>query len=194
MSRAAVETLTTAIDLGFEAARKGEAEGFAEWVRAVELPLRVSLRPFARQVDVEAIVQEGLLRMWVLAPRLALDGPNASLRYATRLVRNLALREIERLRRLPPAPGDGADVVVQPVPPADRGLPRIIVDCFSRLPRKPREALLARVTDGASEPDRDLAARLGMRLNTFLQNIVRARRHLARCLESHGISPREYTP
>jgi hypothetical protein len=36
-------------------------------------------------------------------------------------------------------------------------------------------------------PDRDLASSLGMRLNTFLQNIVRARTLLSRCLEAAGI-------
>jgi RNA polymerase sigma-70 factor (ECF subfamily) len=188
-----VETTASAVDRGFERARVGDPEGFAEWVRAVELPLRKSLRPFARRVDVEAIVQEGLLRMWVLAPRLGVQGPDASLRYATRLVRNLALKEIERGSRLDPVPPRDDDVAIQPDPPADRGLRRIITDCFSRLPRKPREALLARVSDGGDQPDRDLAAGLGMRLNTFLQNIVRARRHLATCLESHGVSPREYS-
>ena len=34
---------------------------------------------------------------------------------------------------------------------------------------------------------RTLAARLRMTVNTFLQNVVRARRHLAECLGSKGI-------
>jgi len=187
-----VVTSPSAIDLAFERARRGDPEGFADWVRAGELPLRRSLRPFTRRVDVEAIVQEGLLRMWDLAPRIDLQGRDASLRYAARLVRNLALKEIERGARLDPIPPGDDDVVIQPDRPPDSGLRRIIMDCFSRLPRKPREALLARVSDGGDNPDRDLAASLGMRLNTFLQNIVRARRHLASCLESHGVPPREY--
>lgn len=183
----------TPIDHAFLRTRHGDPEGFTDWVRAVELPLRGSLRRFARHVDVESITQEGLLRMWRLAPTIELEGKDASLRYALRLVRNLALREIERNRIYVPEDPEGNDPEVLPDPPPDPGLRRILIDCFGRLPRRPREALLARIRRGGVEPDRELAERLGMRLNTFLQNIVRARRSLARCLESHGVSSREYT-
>jgi len=183
----------TPIDQAFRRAQHGDPEGFTDWVRVVELPLRGSLRRFARHVDVESITQEGLLRMWRLAPTVKLEGEDASLRYAVVLVRNLALREIERNRIYVPEDPEGNEPEVLPDPPPDPGLRRILIDCFGRLPRKPREALLARITRGGAEPDRTLADRLGMRPNTFLQNIVRARRHLARCLESHGVSPREYT-
>ncbi len=187
----------TAIDAAFARARLGEHEGFAEWVRAVERPIRASLRAFARRVDVEAIVQEALLRMWVLAPRIALDGQNASLRYALKLVRNLALREAERMGRFEPLdpgePGGNPGPSVQPQPPPDPGLRRAILDCIRRLSRMPARAIRARLEGGGVEPDRVLAERLGMTLNTFLQNVVRARRSLSECLESKGISAREYT-
>jgi DNA-directed RNA polymerase specialized sigma24 family protein len=182
----------TPIDHAFARTRHGDPNGFTDWVRAVELSLRGSLRRFARHVDVESILQEGLLRMWRLAPTIDLEGKDASLRYALRLIRNLALREIERNRIYVPEDPAGNDPEVQPEPPLDPGLLRILKDCFARLPRKPREALLARIERGDAEPDRALAEGIGMRLNTFLQNIVRARRHLARCLESHGVSSREY--
>ena len=188
----------SAVDVAFWRARSGDHEGFADWVRLVELPLRTSLRRLARRVDVEAIVQEGLLRMWLLAPTLALDGEDASLRYALRLVQNLALREAERLRRFDPLdPAQlehSPELVVAPDPPPDPSLRRAILDCISRLPQKPREALQARLAGRGVEPDRALAERLRMSLNTFLQNIVRARRHLARCLESRGIAQGEYSP
>jgi DNA-directed RNA polymerase specialized sigma24 family protein len=183
----------TTVDQAFRRAQSGDPGGFTDWVRAVELPLRSSLRRFARYVDVESIVQEGLLRMWRLAPTIELEGKDASLRYATVLVRNLALRETERNRIYVSENPEGNDPEVLPDPPPDPGLRRILIECFRRLPRKPREALLARIKRGGAEPDRKLAEGMGMRLNTFLQNIVRARRHLARCLESHGISSREYT-
>ena len=83
----------TQVDTAFRAVSRGDHGAFARWVGLVEIPLRGSLRRFARQVDVEAIVQEGLLRMWRLASRVELEGEDASLRYALRLVRNLALRE-----------------------------------------------------------------------------------------------------
>jgi hypothetical protein len=38
-----------------------------------------------------------------------------------------------------------------------------------------------------AEPDTHLAERVGMRPNTFLQNIARARRFLADCLRKRGI-------
>ena len=186
----------TAIDAVFARARNGDHEGFAGWVRAVERPLRSSLRGFARQVDVEAVVQEGLTRMWVLAPRVVFEGENASLRYALKLVRNLALREIERSSRFEPfdpgGSGENPGPAVEPDPPPDPGLRRAILDCIGRLSRKPADALAARLRGDGIEPDRVLAERLGMTLNTFLQNIVRARRSLAECLESKGISTREY--
>jgi DNA-directed RNA polymerase specialized sigma24 family protein len=183
----------TPIDHAFLRAQHGDHEGFTDWVRAVELPLRGALRRFARHVDVESITQECLLRMWRLAPTVKVEGENASLRYAVVLVRNLALREIERNRIYVSQNPDENEPDVLPDPPPDPGLRRILIDCFRRLPQRPRQALLARITRSGAAPDRTLADGLGMRLNTFLQNIVRARRHLARCLESHGVSPREYT-
>ena len=50
-----------------------------------------------------------------------------------------------------------------------------------------REVLDARLGSGGGSSDDDLAERLGMRLNTFLQNFTRARKLLADCLREHGI-------
>ncbi len=180
------------VDHAFWRTQEGDHEGFTDWVRRVELPLRASLRRFARSVDVEAIVQEALLRMWTLAPTLTLTGEDASLRYALRLARNLALREAERVARFDPLDPEiegSPETTIDPEPPSDPGLRQAILECIGRLPRKPREALLARLAANGLEPDRALADRLRMALNTFLQNVVRARRHLMRCLESRGISP-----
>jgi DNA-directed RNA polymerase specialized sigma24 family protein len=182
------------LDDAYLRAQSGDAVGFENWVRRVELPLRMSLRSFARQVDTEAIIQEGLLRMWVLAPTLALEGENASLRYALRVVYNLALHEAKRLQRFVPLDLEGtgvpSELTVEPEPPIDPGLRKAISDCISRLSKQARNALLARL-HGGLEPDRALADRLSMRLNTFLQNVIRARQHVAQCLESRGISVRE---
>lgn len=182
----------TPIDEAYGRARDGDHGGFADWVRRVEMPLRLSLRSFAPVVDVEAIVQEGLLRMWVLAPTLELQGENASLRYARTLTRNLAIHEARRLGSLVPLDHDGGnpghDVPVPPAPVPDPALRRAILECLERLPAKPAEALLERLRGRGSLPDRDLAALAGMTLNTFLQNIVRARRHMAACLRSKGIA------
>jgi len=187
----------TPIDAAYRRAQAGDHGGFAEWIRHVEHRLRASLRSFALGVDVEAIVQEGLLRMWVLAPTLDLEGEDASLRYAGRLVRNLANREAKRVSTLAPLEGpDGTlehDVAVPPVPSSDPGLRRAILECMERLPAKPALALEARLAGRGIEPDRDLAARVRMTLNTFLQNVVRARKHLAKCLGSKGVAVEEWS-
>jgi RNA polymerase sigma-70 factor (ECF subfamily) len=74
----------------------------------------------------------------------------------------------------------------QPATP-DPMLRKAIVDCHEKLPKKPAEALDARVQNAGADPDAVLAERLGMRLNTFLQNFTRARKLLADCLRGKGI-------
>lgn len=179
----------TPVDEVYGRVRRGDPAAFAAWVALVEHPLRASLRSFARQVDTEAVVQEALLRMWVLAPRRDLEGPGASLRFAITLARRMALRKAERHGRFTGAPPP--EIPVAPAPPADPALRRVILACIARLPRRPRECLQARLTREPDRPDRALAEALGLRVNTFLQNVVRARALVARCLESHGIRLRE---
>jgi len=180
----------TEIDQLFEAVGFGHVKAFASWMGRVERPIRLSLRAYARAVDVEGIVQETLLRMWTLGNdgSRRLDGENASLRFAIGMARNLARNEARRLRRehlLPP--DDMPDPGVPPEPTPDPGLARAIADCMKRLARKPLEALRARIEHQPHDPDRDIAARLGMTVNAFLQNIVRARRQLGDCLVRKGI-------
>src|SRR5437667_3742365 len=117
------ETPLSATDEAFRRAQRGNHDGFSEWVRRVEIPLRASLRRFARRIDAEAVVQEALLRMWILAPRLRLEGEEASFRYVLRIARNLALNEAGRLDRFDPL--DPAELenspegAVHPDPPPD---------------------------------------------------------------------------
>lgn len=182
----------TDIDRAWEAARAGDHGAFAAWVRSVEHPLRLRLHPFRRAVDPEEILQEVLMRMWILAPTKELEGENASLRYAMTVLKNHA-REVAKRNRL----GDLVDPweleelerenPVEPDSPPDPILRRVIEACLEKLPHRPREVIRARIGTGPHEADRDLAATLGMKLNTFLQNIVRARRALKRCLEDRGV-------
>lgn len=175
------------IDQAFSRTRSGDHAGFADWVRLVELPLRASLRRFARVVDVEAVVQETLLRIWRLAPTLEFDGEDASLRFAITVARNLAREEVRRAGRFEPF-GDGEPVIpVDPDPRRDPGLRAAIRRCLDRLTGRPRQALVARLDGRSILPDRELAERLHMTLNTFLQNVTRARRTLAQCLAKHGV-------
>ena len=174
----------------FLGARSGNADAFADWMRAVEIPLRRSLSRLAHLVDVEVVVQETFLRMWLIAcdRDRKLEGDNASLRFALGVARNVAREEIRRYH-----PGRFVDMEsldnlpegrIEIVPP-DPVLARMIRECLGSLPAKPASALEARMNDG-SRPDRDLAGSLGMKLNTFLQNIVRARRLLRDCLNRRG--------
>ena len=178
----------SAIDDAYKRTQEGDQEAFTSWVRLCETPLRRSLRPFAPFVDVESVLQEGLFRMWTLAPTLMLEGENASLRYGLRLVRNLALSEARRLGKTGPEE-QPSEPAVDPDPPADPWLRQAILRCVEKLPRRPREALLARLRGG---PDRELASSLGMRPNTFLQNIVRARRLMAECLKGAGVNVEDH--
>ncbi len=184
----------TSIDARFAQACTGDADAFGAWMERVHRPLRESLRRFARAVDVEVVVQEAFLRMWLVAcdPARRLEGENASLRFALRVARNVALEEVRRYRigRLVPldAIEDPPEAAVPPEPPSDPGLRRAIVECLAALPARAGAALRARIEGRDVVPDRDLAAAVGMTLNTFLQNVVRGRRYLTRCLDGRGVA------
>ena len=181
------------IDDAYQRIQEGDEEAFTSWVRFCETPLRKSLRRFARYVDVESVVQEGLLRMWRLAPTQKLEGENASLRFALRLVHNLAVSEARRHGKATQAELEDLtefpDLEVPPDPPADDWLRQAILRCLEKLPNRPRAALTARLREG---PDRELARSVRMQLNTFLQNIVRARKLMAECLKRAGVNVEDY--
>ncbi len=185
------DVLADRMESAFRLARSGNPEAFAHWMQMVEIPLWRSLSRFARTVEVEVVVQETFMRMWLFAndPERVLEGQSASLRFALRVARNVALEELRRcgqgrfaeleeLDRLP----EGR---LKPELP-DPALGKAIGECVERLPEKPRNALEARIGEGHL-PDRELAQAVRMKANTFLQNIVRARRLLADCLERKGI-------
>lgn len=169
----------------------GDTVAFARWVAGAEGRLRDSLRSFAARVDTEAVLQEALLRVWQVAPRVTLDGkPDALVRLAVRIGRNLAVSELRR-NRLEPVELEAlerAAALDGDAPrPADPILRKVIEACRRALPRQPAAALTARLASGGAEPDEVLAARLRMKLNTFLQNVTRARRLLGECLRRRGI-------
>ena len=171
----------------------GDADAFGRWASAAEQELRRSLRPFAAVADCEAVLQEALLRVWQVAPRFEPDGrPDALLRFTVRVARNLALGEARRMRstHLDEEALDRAHYeAAGPTPVgADPWLRQVIAACRAELPEKPAQALGERLRAGGCEPDETLAERLGMRANTFLQNVTRARKLLAECLSRRGIN------
>lgn len=166
----------------------GDAVAFGRWLAGAEPTVRLSLRSFAASVDVEAVLQEALLRVWQVAPRFTPDGrENSLLRFSIRIARNLAVSELRRTRTRPVEPADLEEAAEPPVHAPDPMLRRAITECRDRLPPKPREALDARLASAGGADDEDLATSLGMRLNTFLQNFTRARRLLADCLGKKGV-------
>jgi RNA polymerase sigma-70 factor (ECF subfamily) len=186
------------LDVHLAAIQAGDAGAFGSWLAGAELPVRDTLRSFAHVVDVEAVLQEALLRVWQVAPRFTPDGkPNSLLRLAVRVARNLAISERRRTREagaddealeraLAAEEGDPLKARA----PVDPMLRRVIEGCRDALPEKPRQALGARLECAGADPDELLAERLGMRKNTFLQNFTRARKLLEECLEQHGVDVR----
>src|SRR5436190_1634058 len=90
------------LDVFLPAIQSRDTRAFARWMSGAEGPIRRSLRSFAASVDVESVVQETLLRVWQVAPRVEPDGnANALLRLGVRMARNLAVSETRRIRARP---------------------------------------------------------------------------------------------
>lgn len=181
----------TDTDLHLAAIAAGQADAFARWLGLAEPRLRGGLRPFADRVDTEAVLQEALLRTWQVAPRVRPDGrPDALLRLAARIARNLALDELRR-RRVLPEEGEAlerlAEEAFTAATPPDPLLRRLIARCRAALPARPAQAIALRIEAEGGASDHELAARAGMSLNTFLQNVRRARQHLVECLGRGGV-------
>ena len=185
--------MTIDLDVHLKAIVERDASAFGKWLAGAEEAMRKHLREFAHAVDLESVVQETMLRVWQFAPRVVPDGgPNALLRYANKIGRNQALQELRRIHPTLIA-GDEIEYLLdaataQPISAPDPILRRVIAECRDKLPPQPRRALEARFTSQGGRADDDLAAELGMRLNTFLQNFGRARQFLADCLEERGVT------
>jgi DNA-directed RNA polymerase specialized sigma24 family protein len=190
--------VTVDLDSELAAIVAGDPDAFGRWVAGAEAPLRASLRSLAAHVDCEAVLQEALLRVWQVAPRCHTDErPNALLRLGTRIAHNLAIDELRRARTTATEIGAleaalARDEGLEPRAP-DPLLRRAIEECRRALPEKPAVALSARLESAGAEPDQLLAERVHMKLNTFLQNVGRARKLLAACLQKRGVDLGELT-
>jgi DNA-directed RNA polymerase specialized sigma24 family protein len=180
----------TDLDLHLSAIVAGDSDAFGRWIAGAEPSLRSCLRPFAARADTEAVLQEALLRIWQVAQRVEPDGrPNALLRFGIRVAQNVARSQARRLRpelAEDPARFEAAAEQALTVSEPDPSLRARLQKCLEKLPGKPALAIRARMM-GAGSADTDLAAELGMRLNTFLQNVTRARRLLEGCLARAGV-------
>src|SRR5665647_2298519 len=137
------------LDVHLAAIVSGDTIAFGRWLAGTESTVRDSLRSFAAVVDVEAVLQESLLRVWQVAPRFIPDGwPNGLLRFTIRIARNLAVSELRRTRARPVEAADLEAALAEDEPPVaepDPMLRRAIVECRDKLPAKPREAFDARL-------------------------------------------------
>ena len=170
----------------------GDLDAFARWVARAEPRIRRSLSSFAGRVDTEALVQDALLAVWQVAPRFQPDGrPEGLLRLGIRIAQHRAISELRRARVAPTeieALERAAAALAEDPQPPDPLLRRLIQGCRDKLPERPARALAQRLAAHGGRSDAELAQELGMRLNTFLQNIRRARLALADCLQSQGVS------
>ena len=180
------------LDQHLDAIVAGDTTAFGQWVAGAEPRVRGSLSRFAEAVDTEAVVQETLLRVWNVAPRFRADGrPDGLVRLAVRIARNLAIDETRRRRPAlmeTEALQRAADQAAPAPAPTDPMLRRLIAACLDALPARPAAAIQQRIEARGGRPDHALAEAAGMRLNTFLQNVRRARVGLERCLEKQGVS------
>lgn len=155
--------------------------------------MRLSLKSFAKVVDTEAVLQESLLRVWQVAPRVVVDPRgDALLRLGVRIARNLAIDHARVARRQgsdaqPEADAEAADELTGGDDLPDPLLRRRIQICVEQLPAKPAAALTQRIASRGGEADELLASKLDMTLNTFLKNFGRARQFLLECLERSGV-------
>jgi len=171
----------------------GNREAFDAWAHEARASLQQRIGRFATAMDVEDVAQDTLLRIWQCAPTFTPDGrPNALFRFAVRCARNLVIDHLRRVRR-EPCPTDDIDRVAtlraQVALPEehDPGLRKLIVSGIARLPSRPRAALRSRLGTRGALDDSALAGLLGMRPNTFTQNLGRARRLLASHLGACGV-------
>ncbi|MFO0552660.1 MAG: sigma-70 family RNA polymerase sigma factor [Polyangiaceae bacterium] len=182
------------LDVEADAIAGGDATAFARFLVRAEPALRLSLRPFAARVDVEAVVQEACLRLWQVAPRFTRDGrDNGLLRLLVRIGKNLAIDELRRRREEVGREADAREDDVAGLVAAedvDPFLRKIVVDCLEKLPTQPRRALVARLESAGADEDDALAERCSMKPNTFLQNITRGRKLLVDCLGGRGVDVR----
>jgi DNA-directed RNA polymerase specialized sigma24 family protein len=183
------------LDTLWQAACHRDQRSFGDWMGRVERPIRLSLYHWARLVDVEGIVQEACLRMWVRAGDTGvppLTGTNASLRFAIVLAKNLARNEArKRVREEVLPPEDMPDVVVEPDPDPEPRLRSAIRECVEALTGKLSQVMSLRLGNDGSLSDRELAEQIPMKVNTFVQNVVRARKQIDTCLDGKGFPAKE---
>lgn len=175
-------------DALMEAIANRDAAAFAQWLAGSEPKIRRGLASFAHLVDTEAVVQEAMLRAWQLAPRLRSDGRGDSLlRFCHTVARRMAIDETRRRQ----CPVPSTDEPTQEVPVKDPFFERALRKCHEELRGQPRAALDASLRPHGPLREAEVAQAVGMKTNTFLQNLSRARKQLLECLRRSGVPSEE---
>lgn len=175
-----------------QAIAERDLEAFSRWFARCEIHLRTSLRSFEQFVDVEAVVQDTVIKVWEDPLRIRPDGrPGFLLRWARTVALNAARNAARRQGHHAAMPADD-DVAGDVRPMSDVFLRTRVQECFGRLPVPQQRAFRARVADAGSRTDRQLAASIDMSFDAFRQTLTRGRRALVACLRSFNIDVMEY--
>jgi len=179
-----------------EAIARRDREAFSRWFARCEIPLKRSLRSFAQTADVEAIVQETAIKLWQDPSKIRPDGGSGFLLRWARVVarnaaRNAAKRPANRLDHHASMPPDD-EIVAHVLPMSDLFLRTRIQQCLERLPIRQQRGFRARLDNGGSRKDRELAESIDMSFDVFRQTITRGRKALIKCLRSFNIDVMEY--
>jgi len=178
------------IDQIFEQAGRGPVS-LQGWMTAVEIPLRRSLRDFASVVDVESVMQDALMQMWVMAQgdeRPSLSGENASIWLAIDRARNIARDEARRAGCEALLPTDGMPDPDEILRPDQRSLEleEALYGCKHKQDHESLPTLRWRL-ELPGLPDATVTKYCGMPLHIFSRAVTGATRRVAHCLEHQGI-------
>ena len=169
-----------------------DLEVFSGWFARCEIPLKTSLRSFQSFVDVEAVVQDTAIKVWLEASRIRPDGRSGFLlRWARTVALNAARNAARRHGRQASMP-DREEIAGDVRPMSDVFLRTRVQRCLERLAVPQQLAFRARLDDRGSRTDRELAASIGMSFDAFRQSMTRGRKALVACLRSFRIDVMEY--
>jgi RNA polymerase sigma factor (sigma-70 family) len=171
-----------------------EATGHGQWFSENIQPHDASLKTYVRTSfphlrDVEDIVQESYLRIWKARAAHPIQSGKA---FLFTVARNVALNLMQRRRISPILPV--ADLVSLPVIDNEADIPEtacsreeiaLLADGIETLPARCREIFILRRIQGV--PQKEIAARLGISVQTVQVQVQRGVKHCARFLRRRGV-------
>ena len=179
----------TEIDEVFEGVRARRDFAFQNWITMVEMPLHLSLRRFARAVDVECVVQQTFVDAWKLLRQKGYEWPseNVSLQWVISVAWDVARSEARRngFEHLLP-PHEVSEAEPGPDEKARIALREAMKDCTPKLTAEEEVTLLCRLQHGGFS-EASIAGCCRKDVTTLASIVTKARRKVIRCLERKGI-------